>query len=239
VPELETVVTDSSVVGNKVPLALTGGVADVTTALSVVGKSGGALAAGEGLGAAVVSGSGFWGSAGGLELFLSLAACCSFTCFWRVCTNSVRDWTCCRSASISAALAAGLGATGAAAGSAPFAASIASAPQANATNIIFFIHSPELDRDFARHETDCVRRALDQQPARTPREATVRQSGTPMVRRGREARVRGAKNRDAERRSRNCAERRRRRFVAREERSRSRHKECAGNARTRAELQRI
>ena len=81
VSELETVseveVTAASVVGNAVvvPFALTDG-AEATTALSVVGKSGGALAPGPGeLEASADCGSGFCGSDGAVELFFSIAAC--------------------------------------------------------------------------------------------------------------------------------------------------------------------
>jgi hypothetical protein len=75
--EGEFAVTDASVVGNgsvTVPLAFTDG-AEATTALSVVGKSGGGLTAGAGeLETSVDCASGFWGSAG-VESFFSFAAC--------------------------------------------------------------------------------------------------------------------------------------------------------------------
>src|SRR5215208_8174936 len=98
VSELETVagavVTESSVVGNKVPFAFTGGTdgpgAEATTLLSVVGKSGGALAEGAGeLEVSAVCGSGFSGSVGAVELFFSAACCCSFTCCCNVWTISL------------------------------------------------------------------------------------------------------------------------------------------------------
>jgi hypothetical protein len=73
-------VTDSSLVGKSVPFALTGA-EDVTTALSVVGKSGGALgdAFGEGEDPAVC-GSGFSGSDGAADSVFSEGGCCAFTC---------------------------------------------------------------------------------------------------------------------------------------------------------------
>src|SRR5205085_2822101 len=98
------VVTDSSVVGNvEVPFAFTDG-AEVTTAVSVVGNNGGALADGAGeLAVSAVCGSGFSGSAGGLELFF--ADCWSLTCCCNVCTISLSDLTSSRSASTSAVVA--------------------------------------------------------------------------------------------------------------------------------------
>src|SRR5438045_8924899 len=77
------VVTDSSLVGNVVvPLALTGGDdEELTTALSVVGNNGGALA--DGAGEADVSAVGvseFSGSAGGLARVFSGAGGGAFTC---------------------------------------------------------------------------------------------------------------------------------------------------------------
>jgi hypothetical protein len=82
VSELETaaevVVTEASVVGKApvaVPFAFTDG-AEATTALSEVGKSGGALVAGAGeLETSADCVSGFWGSEGAAELFFSIAAC--------------------------------------------------------------------------------------------------------------------------------------------------------------------
>src|SRR5216117_1229227 len=111
VSEVETVagvvVTASSVVGNVVvPFALTDG-AEETTAVSLVGNNGGALA--DGAGEADVSAvwaSGFWGSADALELFFSVAAvCCSFTCCCNDCTISLSDCTCSRNACTSAVVA--------------------------------------------------------------------------------------------------------------------------------------
>ena len=81
VSEVETVagvvVTDSSLVGNcVVPFAFTEGCEEDTTALSVVGNNGGALADGAGELAAWAGGvSEFSGSAGGLELLVSVAGC--------------------------------------------------------------------------------------------------------------------------------------------------------------------
>ena len=76
--DVEVAVTDSSVVGNAAvvaPFALTDG-ADATTALSVVGKSGGGLVAGAGeLEASADCASGFWGREGAVELFFSIATC--------------------------------------------------------------------------------------------------------------------------------------------------------------------
>jgi hypothetical protein len=72
------VVTDSSLVGNcVVPFAFTDGCEEEeTTALSVVGNNGGALADGAGELAACAAGvSEFSGSAGGLELLVSVAGC--------------------------------------------------------------------------------------------------------------------------------------------------------------------
>jgi len=78
VSELETVLTDASVVGNApvaVPFALTDG-ADATTALSVVGKSGGGLVAGAGgVETSADCVSCFSGKEGAVELFFSIAAC--------------------------------------------------------------------------------------------------------------------------------------------------------------------
>jgi hypothetical protein len=74
----DVVVTDASVVGNAlvvVPFALTDG-AEATTALSVVGNSGGGLAAGAGEPEVSADcASSFWGSEGAVELFFSIAAC--------------------------------------------------------------------------------------------------------------------------------------------------------------------
>src|SRR5947207_11963071 len=112
------VVTDSSVVGNKlVPFAFTGG-AEETTAVSVVGNNGGALADGAGeTDVSAVWASEFWGRAGALELFFSVAAvCCSFTCCCNACTISLSDCTCSRKACTSAVVA-GVEAPGTADGS--------------------------------------------------------------------------------------------------------------------------
>jgi hypothetical protein len=74
-------VTDSSVVGNVVvPLAFTDAAEETTTALSVVGNNGGALAEGDDDGAgepdvSAVCVSGFSGSAGGFALAFSVAGC--------------------------------------------------------------------------------------------------------------------------------------------------------------------
>src|SRR3981081_718796 len=89
VSELETVagvvVTDSSLVGKSVPFAFTGEVVDegaeLTTAESVVGNNAGALADGAGdADVSAVCASGFSGRVGAVELFFSVAACCSFIC---------------------------------------------------------------------------------------------------------------------------------------------------------------
>src|SRR5256714_15072790 len=100
VSEVETVagvvVTDSSVVGNVVvPFALTDG-AEETTAVSLVGNNGGALADGAGeTDVSAVWASEFCGRAGALELVFSVAAgCCSFTCCCNACTISLSDCTC-------------------------------------------------------------------------------------------------------------------------------------------------
>ena len=111
VSDVETVagavVTDSSFVGNwVVPFAFTDGCEEDTTALSVVGNNGGALADGAGeLATCVVGVSEFSGSAGGLELLVSVAGCWLFTCCCNVCTNSLSDRTSSRNAWTSALLA--------------------------------------------------------------------------------------------------------------------------------------
>ena len=90
----DPVVTEESLAGNapvSAPFALTDG-ADETTALSVVGKSGGGLVAADGeleVSADCSSRSG--GSESVVELFLSIAACYAFTCSCRVCTVAVSD----------------------------------------------------------------------------------------------------------------------------------------------------
>src|ERR1700738_3334514 len=103
-----TVVTDSSLVGKVVvPFAFTGG-AEETTAVSLVGNKGGALADGAGeVEVSAVCVSEFCGSAGALELFFSVVAavCFSFICSCNACTISLSDWTCSRRAWTSAVVA--------------------------------------------------------------------------------------------------------------------------------------
>src|SRR6266481_7852404 len=110
------VTTEVSVVGkppdSEVGPALapgTGGaIADETTDVSSVGKRGGALAPGTGEFSVPArgEGSGFDGSPDSAVRFaFSNAACWSFTCCCKVFTVSVRDCTCWRSASTSAAVA--------------------------------------------------------------------------------------------------------------------------------------
>ena len=94
------VVTDASVVGNG---ALTGAAvgaaasgmgegmgAAATTDSSVVGKSGGALAVGSGVGAPFA----FAGTVVGPAFIFARVSCCSFTCCCSVFTVSVSASTC-------------------------------------------------------------------------------------------------------------------------------------------------
>src|SRR2546423_7688287 len=160
VSEVETVagvvVTDSSLVGNVVvPFALTDG-AEETTAVSLVGNNGGALA--DGAGEADVSAvcvSEFCGSAGALELFFSVVAavCCSFICCCNACTISLSDCTCSRRAWTSAVVA-GVEAAGAAGErSAVCAKPLAVAQTASAIRIRIFICFPDRLGTLAREHS--------------------------------------------------------------------------------------
>src|SRR2546423_3831662 len=175
VSDVETVagvvVTDSSVVGNvDVPLAFTVGADEVTTAVSVVGNNGGALADGDGeLAGSTVCVSGFSGSAGGLELIFSVVGCWSFICCCNVCTSSLSDRTSSRSASTSA-LVAGVETAGG--GAAVWAERRAAAQMASATHIKVFINfltgTGPLTRDFS--ESTCLRSARIGSAARGTRD---------------------------------------------------------------------
>src|SRR2546423_2988276 len=145
VSEVETVagvvVTDSSLVGNVVvPFALTDG-AEETTAVSLVGNNGGALADGAGeADVSTVCVSESCGSAGALELFFSVAVvCCSFICCCNACTISLSDCTCSRKAWTSAVVA-GVEAAGAAGEPSPaFREALAGAPTGSAVTICNFL----------------------------------------------------------------------------------------------------
>src|SRR5436309_7382721 len=145
------VTTEVSVVGKPpsagVPLTA-GAVVELTTDVSSVGNPGCALPLGAGDSVpAMGEGSGFCGSPDSPVRFaFSNAACRSFTCCCNALTVSVRDCTCWRSASTSAAVAGVVFETAGdgdelEAGGASCAKTVASGKIASVTKTIFFIQN--------------------------------------------------------------------------------------------------